>query len=153
MTQGDLSRLGRNYIEEGIERTKSKAVTADMFISSVRKYTRAKKLTPRMLDELVQYIEVHQAEKVNGAWVQRLTIHYNCVGAITIPGALPLPRPDITVNTRKGVYVSYQPDTQAGWQYDTEKLNHWPVRYSPLNPKRRVILQHISNAIRPLAMQ
>ena len=101
-------------LQEGIERTKSKAVTADMFISSVRKYTRAKKLTPRMLDELVQYIEVHQAEKVNGTWVQRLTIHYNCVGAITIPGALPLPMPDITVNTRKVVYVSYQPDTRAG---------------------------------------
>ena len=101
-------------LQESIEHTRSKAVTADMFISSVRKYTRAKKLTPRMLDELVQYIEVHQAEKVNGTWVQRLTIHYNCVGAITIPGALPLPMPDITVNTRKGVYVSYQPDTRAG---------------------------------------
>ena len=101
-------------LQEGIERTRSKAVTADMFISSVRKYTRARKLTPRMLDELVQYIEVHQAEKVNGTWVQRLTIHYNCVGAISIPGALPLPVPDITVNTRKGVYVSYQPDMRAG---------------------------------------
>lgn len=101
-------------LQEGIERTKSKAVTADMFISSVRKYTRAKKLTPRMLDELVQYIEVHQAEKVNGTWVQRLTIHYNCVGAIAIPGALSLPMPDITVNTRKGVYVSYQPDAKVG---------------------------------------
>ena len=101
-------------LQEGIERTRSKAVTADMFISSVRKYTRARKLTPRMLDELVQYIEVHQAEKVNGTWVQRLTIHYNCVGAISIPGALPLPVPDITVNTRKGVYVSYRPDMRAG---------------------------------------
>ena len=101
-------------LQEGIERTKSKAVTADMFISAVRKYTRAKKLTPRMLDELVQYIEVHQAEKVNGTWVQRLTIHYNCVGAITIPRALPLPVPDITVNARKGVYVSYQSDAKAG---------------------------------------
>ena len=63
---------------------------------------------------LVQRIEVHQAEKVDGVWVQRLTIHYNCVGAITIPEDLPLPMPDITVNTRKGVYVSYQPDSKAG---------------------------------------
>ena len=31
-----------------------------------------------------------------------------------LPGALPLPVPDITVNTRKGVYVSYQPDMRAG---------------------------------------
>ena len=101
-------------LQERIERTKSKAVTADMFVSAVRKYTRAKKLTPRMLNELVQRIEVHQAEKVDGVWVQRLTIHYNCVGAITIPENLPLPMPDITVNTRKGVYVSYQPDSKAG---------------------------------------
>ena len=101
-------------LQEGIERTKSKAVTADIFMSAVRKYTRAKKLTRRMLDELVQYIEVHQAEKINGTWVQRLTIHYNCIGAIIIPEELTLPMPDITVNTRKGVYVSYQPDTKAG---------------------------------------
>ncbi len=101
-------------LQERIERTKSKAVTADMFISAVRKYTRARKLTPRMLNELVQRIEVHQAEKVDGVWVQRLTIHYNCVGAITIPENLSLPMPDITVNTRKGVYVSYQPGSRAG---------------------------------------
>ena len=101
-------------LQERIERTKSKAVTADMFISAVRKYTRARKLTPRMLNELVQRIEVHQAEKVDGVWVQRLTIHYNCVGAITIPENLPLPMPDITVNTRKGIYVSYQPSSRAG---------------------------------------
>ncbi len=101
-------------LRERIEHTQSKAVTANMFVSAVRKYTRARKLTRRMLDELIQYIEVHQAEKVNGTWVQRLTIHYNCVGAITIPEELTLPMPDITVNTRKGVYVSYQPDTKAG---------------------------------------
>ena len=89
-------------------------MTADIFMSAVRKYTRAKKLTRRMLDELVQYIEVHQAEKINGTWVQRLTIHYNCIGAISIPEELTLPMPDITVNTRKGVYVSYQPDTKVG---------------------------------------
>jgi len=101
-------------LQEGIERTRSKAVTADIFMSAVRKYTRAKKLTRRMLDELVQYIEVHQAEKIDGTWVQRLTIHYNCIGAITIPEELTLPMPEITVNTRKGVYVSYQPDTKVG---------------------------------------
>ena len=33
-------------LQERIERTKSKAVTADMFISAVRKYTRVRKLTP-----------------------------------------------------------------------------------------------------------
>ena len=80
-----------------------------MFISLVRKYTRAKKLTPRMLNELVEKIEVFNAEKVNGVWEQRLRIHYNCVGTIEIPSALPLPTPDVSVNTRKGVVVNYAP--------------------------------------------
>ena len=101
-------------MQEDIDRTTSKAATADIFIAAVRRYTRARKLTPRMLDELVQRIEVHQAEKIDGVWVQRLTIHYNCVGVIAIPDELTIPMPDITMNTRKGVYVSYQPDSRAG---------------------------------------
>ena len=36
-------------------------------------------------------------------------IHYNCVGTIEIPSALPLPTPDVSVNTRKGVVVNYAP--------------------------------------------
>ena len=84
-------------------------MTTNMFISLVRKYTRAKKLTPRMLNELVEKIEVFNAEKVNGVWEQRLRIHYNCVGTIEIPSALPLPTPDVSVNTRKGVVVNYAP--------------------------------------------
>ena len=49
-------------LQADIERIDGKAATADMFISAVRKYTRARKLTPRMLNELIDKIEVHQAE-------------------------------------------------------------------------------------------
>ena len=52
-----------------------------------------------------------QAEKVKGVWEQRLTIHYNCIGAIDIPDVLPLPYPEVSVNTRKGVVVTYVPNT------------------------------------------
>ena len=55
-----------------------------------------------------EYMKRH-AEKVNGVWEQRLRIHYNCVGTIEIPSALPLPTPDVSVNTRKGVVVNYAP--------------------------------------------
>lgn len=55
------------------------------------------------------HIEVHQAEKINGEWVQKLTIYYNCVGALFIPDTPSMPVPDVTVNTRRGVYVSYEP--------------------------------------------
>ena len=84
-------------------------MTADLFIGLVRKYTRARKLTPRMLNELIEKIEVFNAEKIDGVWEQRLRIHYNCVGTIEIPTVLPLPIPEVSVNTRKGVVVNYTP--------------------------------------------
>ena len=49
-----------------LEKCSDQSMTMDAFIATVRKYTRARKLTPRMLNELIQRIEVHQAEKVNG---------------------------------------------------------------------------------------
>ena len=74
-----FSRMSRRYEDEQkeltekikqlrseIEKQSSRTMTTDMFISLVRKYTRAKKLTPRMLNELVEKIEVFNAEKVNG---------------------------------------------------------------------------------------
>ena len=92
-----------------IEKQSSRSMTTGMFIGLVRKYTRARKLTPRMLNELIEKIEVFNAEKIDGVWEQRLRIHYNCVGTIEIPTVLPLPIPEVSVNTRKGVVVNYAP--------------------------------------------
>ena len=96
-----------------IEKQSSRFMTTDMFIGLVRKYTRARKLTPRMLNELIEKIEVFNAEKIDGVWEQRLRIHYNCVGTIEIPTVLPLPIPEVSVNTRKGVVVNYAPGQLA----------------------------------------
>ena len=122
-----FTRMSRRYEEEQkelaekikalraeIDKQNSQSMTTDMFISLVRKYTRARKLTPRMLNELIEKIEVFNAEKVDGVWEQRLRIHYNCVGVIEIPGLIPLPAPEVSVNTRKGVVVNYAPSTIAG---------------------------------------
>lgn len=96
-----------NALQTELDNEKSKAVTSDMFLSSVRKYTRARKLTPRMLNELIDKIEVYQAEKIDGKKVQRLKIHYNCIGAIEIPDLSKLPENNVSVHTRQGVDVQY----------------------------------------------
>ena len=107
--QKELSEKIKKLRSE-IEKQSSRATSTDMFVSIVRKYTRARKLTPRMLNELVEKIEVYNAEKIDGEWVQRLRIHYNCVGEMNIPNESALPIPAVTVNTRKGVFVSYTTD-------------------------------------------
>ena len=107
--QKELSEKIKKLRSE-IEKQSSRAASTDMFVSIVRKYTRARKLTPRMLNELVEKIEVYNAERIDGEWVQRLHIHYNCVGEMNIPNEPALPIPAVTVNTRKGVFVSYTTD-------------------------------------------
>lgn len=107
--QKELSEKIKKLRSE-IEKQSSRAASTDMFVSIVRKYTRVRKLTPRMLNELVEKIEVYNAEKIDGEWVQRLRIHYNCVGEMNIPNEPALPIPAVTVNTRKGVFVSYTTD-------------------------------------------
>ena len=107
--QKELSEKIKKLRSE-IEKQNSRAASTDMFVSIVRKYTRARKLTPRMLNELVEKIEVYNAAKIDGEWVQRLRIHYSCVGEMNIPNEPALPIPAVTVNTRKGVFVSYTTD-------------------------------------------
>ena len=96
-----------NELQAELDNEQNRAVTSDMFLSSVRKYTRARKLTPRMLNELIDKIEVYQAEKIDGKKVQRLKIHYNCIGAIEIPDLSKLPENNVSVHTRQGVNVQY----------------------------------------------
>lgn len=117
-----FARMSANYEQEQaelaenikkaraeLEKHSGQAMTTDAFIAIVRKYTRARKLTPRMLNELIQRIEVHQAEKLDGVQVQRLTIYYNCIGSLDIPEDVPLDTPKVIMQTRKGVRVAYEP--------------------------------------------
>ena len=115
-----FAKMGRSYEDDQaklsdkikslqvmLDKAEQQQVPIDTFISIVRRYTRIKKLTPRMVNELIDYIEVFHAEKIAGVWEQKLIIHYNCIGSITIPEAASIPVPNISVNTRKGVYVNY----------------------------------------------
>jgi DNA-binding transcriptional regulator YbjK len=115
-----FARMSRQYTDEQneltekskslsavLERDSGKAVTIDTFIKTVRQYTRAKKLTERMLSELIEKIEVHQSERADGVNMQRLTIHWNCIGSIELPDHIPAP--EVSVHTRQGVATSYVP--------------------------------------------
>ena len=120
MSDDRFYRMTANYeAEQGGLMQDVKALTAELskesreamstedFLKTVRKYTRARKLNPAMLHELIQHIEVHSAEKIDGKKVQRLVIHYHCVGNITIPELKNLENPEIELKIRKGVALSY----------------------------------------------
>lgn len=94
-------------LQEELDQSKIKTVSTDMFMETVRKYTRARKLTPQMLNELKDKIEVYQSEKIDGKNVQRLKIHYACIGAIDIPDFDAIPDNEVKVHTRQGVDILF----------------------------------------------
>lgn len=96
-----------NRLKEEITNNKSKNISTDMFIRAVRKYTRAKKLTPQMLNELIEKIEVFQSEKIDGKTVQKLKIHYNCIGTLEIPDLDLIPENEVKIHTRQGVDIRF----------------------------------------------
>ena len=82
-------------------------MTTKTFIAIVRKYTRAKKLAPCMLNELIERVEVYQVDKSHGEHRQKLRIYFNCIGSIEIPDIPNLVEPKIRLQTRKGVAINY----------------------------------------------
>jgi len=51
----------------------------------VRKYTESTELTPTILNEFIQRIEIHAPDKSSGKRIQQVDIYYNAVGVIDIP--------------------------------------------------------------------
>lgn len=98
ITDERFGRLSFNYDKEqqelkikieqlskDIENTEKKDTDITQFISNVKKYTEIAKLTPEILNELIEKIVIHQKEKVNGKKVQEIDIYYRGVGIISFP--------------------------------------------------------------------
>ena len=92
-----------------LKQSEGKRMDIDDFLTTVRRYTNATKITKRMVGELIDHIDVYHAEKQDGVTTQRVVIHYNCIGAFDVPDRQKIPEADIIMETRKGVAVSYAP--------------------------------------------
>ena len=92
-----------------VKKLEEKRMDVDDFLETVRHYTNAAKITKRMVAELIDHIEVYPAVKEDGVTNQRVTIHYNCIGAFEVPNRPKIPERDILLETRKGVALSYAP--------------------------------------------
>ena len=75
------------------------------FISAVRKFMEMKELTPALLHELIERIEVYETEGTGKNRTQRIMIYYRFVGYIEISGGDR--KQSHTAETRKGVAVQY----------------------------------------------
>ena len=100
-------------LRQELKKLESRHVDVDDFLQSVRRYRNVTEITPRMVGELIDHIDVYQAEKSEGIHTQRIVIYYNCIGQFVVPDAKNIPETNIVMETRKGVAVSYSPERSA----------------------------------------
>ena len=76
----------------------------DMFIGAVRKFLDMDAITAPLIHELIDHIDVYEAEGKGKNKTQRVVIHYNFVGYLEIPEN---DEPCFTADTRQGVAIGY----------------------------------------------
>lgn len=76
----------------------------DMFIGAVRKFLDMDTITAPLIHELIDHIDVYEAEGKGKNKTQRVVIHYNFVGYLEIPENDTL---CFTADTRQGVAIGY----------------------------------------------
>ena len=96
-------------LRETLSNIGSMRLSKDQFICAVRKFLEMKKLTPPLLRELIDHIDVHEVEGTGKDRTQRIVIHYRFVGYIEFPDSV-FGR-NYKANTRQGVAVDFLPNT------------------------------------------
>ena len=69
--------------KESLSKQQEEKLNIQKFIKTVKKYTALYKLTPTILNRLIQRIEVHKPDKCSGKRVQQVDIYYQFVGMLS----------------------------------------------------------------------
>ena len=95
--KGKITDL-RHKLSNAQETSKGK----DMFLNAVRSFMEMETLTAPLAKELIDHIDVYEAEGKGKNKTQRIVIYYRFVGYIELPDKIP-----IVNDTRQGVAVNY----------------------------------------------
>ena len=96
-------------LREKLDSLAEKRQTKENFVKAVRSFMEMKTLTPVILRELIEKIEVYQIEGTGKNRTQRMVIHYRFVGCLQIPEWHR--KRKVTLESRQGVAVNYLPTT------------------------------------------
>ncbi len=94
-------------LKNKIERLDNAQNSSGSFIRAIRKFMTMQTLTPIVLQELIDKIEVFPIEGTGKNRTQRLVIHYRFVGCIDLPSIVP--KHTYKLDSRQGVAIEYLP--------------------------------------------
>lgn len=94
-------------LKNKLERLDTAQNSSGSFIRAIRKFMTMQTLTPIVLQELIDKIEVFPIEGTGKNRTQRLIIHYRFVGCIDLPSIVP--KHTYKLDSRQGVAIEYLP--------------------------------------------
>ncbi len=97
----DIEELQRQCDKEN-----DRAFCKEQFFKAVRKFMEMKTLTPTILHELVERIDVYQTQGRGKNRTQRIVIHYNFIGVLDLPEVEEYPE-NVVLDSRQGVAIEY----------------------------------------------
>ena len=93
--------------QEELKRLESMQIGRDHFVGAIRKFMEMQTLTPILLRELIDRIDVHETEGKGKSRTQRIVIHYRFIDTFALPDDHA--NETYVADTRQGVAVEYIP--------------------------------------------
>ena len=93
-------------LNEKLNRLKEAGTSKDTFIKAIRSFLQVRKLTPTLLRELIDRIDVHAVKGKGKSRTQEIVIHYRFIGVIDVPY---VQHRRVVFETRQGVAIEYVP--------------------------------------------
>ena len=93
-------------LQRQCDRENNRAFCKEQFLKAVRKFMEMKTLTPTILHEPVERIDVYQTQGRRKKRTQHIVIHYNFIGVLDLPEAEDYPE-NVVLDSRQGVAIEY----------------------------------------------
>ncbi len=102
-TERDELKVRIRQYKDELSEIENLRTSKEQFTLAVRKFMQMETLTPALLNELIEKIEVHSIEGKGKNKTQRIVIHYRFIGVIENP----VKEENIVLEARQGVAVEY----------------------------------------------
>jgi hypothetical protein len=93
-------------LESVRDKEDSRIYSKNQFLKAVRRFMEMKTLTPTMLHELIERIDVYHIQGTGKNRTQQLVIHYKFIGVLNVPKVTAF-TDNVVLGSRQGVEIEY----------------------------------------------
>jgi len=115
-----------DILQSELEAFNADSVKADRFIEIVKRYTEFGELTNAMLNEFVEKILVHEADKTSGERIQQVEIHFNFIGNFYVPKEeIPPTAEELVAQEKRLQRLAQQREANRRWYAKKRQAVEW----------------------------